>query len=196
MSNILSNFGWSTLFTEYNDFCDEAYARNLTGTTAQACLGTFSTTPQRDIDLYRQLVSRFACEKQCPDGISFGSYAAMLYWKMYSTAPEFPKQLLQQRLQTEAEFTRLFQDHTLTKPISRDADAVIELIHWHVMTLRAVGKAEKGAGEDERNLKPYFETVWSLEEQNRTVISRTVASCPETPVRLTEMALFVRGHER
>jgi hypothetical protein len=226
MDNILANFDWTALLDSYNFLC-RSFVSKSKKPTALSCLSTFQPIPPTDIELYRQLISRFNSEKNCPNGISFSCYTAMLFWKMNSTHPEFPKPLLRQRSQTEAELKRLFQDNTFREPISKDADKVIELfrrldgnqihgmkgkccfavrttfLHFlfpeivpimDVMTLAATDKTEQSAGTDERNLKPYFEMVWRLQEKNSCATGETFKDYPESPVRLTEMALFVVGH--
>jgi len=228
MSSILANFNWAGLFSRYTDLCG-AYGTKSKTSVAQDCLRGFCPTPATDVDLYRQLISRFESEWKNGDGISFECYSAMLFWKMYSTQPNFCKSLFEgrHRKQVESELKSLSKDAAFRRAISKDADAVIALVrrlsdysiygmmdkcrfavrttflHFRfpdivpiadVMTLAATGRTEDGAGTNEKNLKPYFETVWQLEVQNLPVTAQSFGGFPESAVRLNEMALFVIGH--
>jgi hypothetical protein len=77
LADPLKNFDWSNLGVRYEDLC-----KKFKGSSPY--LTSISPIPTSDRHLYQILVRRFAEELHTASGITYETYLAMLYWKLYS----------------------------------------------------------------------------------------------------------------
>ncbi len=77
LADPLDGFDWRNLGDRYNDLCQRFEP-------SAPYLAAISPRPSSDRDLYWTLIKRFAEELGSASGITYGTYLAMLYWKLYS----------------------------------------------------------------------------------------------------------------
>jgi len=77
LADPLENFDWGNLGIRYEDLC-KRFKRS------SPYLASISPIPTSDRHLYQILVRRFTEELHSASGITYETYLAMLYWKLYS----------------------------------------------------------------------------------------------------------------
>jgi len=81
MEDPLRSFNWQTLYRRYDNKC--ARSKRF-GNTASA-LNAFSPKPNKDRELYYQILCRIAEERVSGHLMSLDTYESIIYWKLYST---------------------------------------------------------------------------------------------------------------
>jgi hypothetical protein len=77
LADPLPSFPWPSLADEYDEYCERF-------SSSSPYLAQISPNPQSDRVLYKMLLSRFAEELASENVVTFDTYLAMLYWKLYS----------------------------------------------------------------------------------------------------------------
>jgi hypothetical protein len=208
MSDPLAGFAWTNLYNQYDRRCQrfDPHSKHLRGPYA-------STT--RDRDLYYALVASAANGWA---SLAAEWYEALLYWKLYSQPaavsnltrwlPSFNQAALRRFLAAAPvnlsrsvpdimSLVNLVGSYQLPGMKTQTALPVrTTLLHilypnivpiFDKMVLQAVGAWHKGANQNTSVLQQYIPHAWALANTH----AQQRAGFTETPVRLTDMALWI-----
>ena len=128
LTDPLDGFDWRSLGSRYEDLCS--------GFDPSApYLNAISPRPESDRALYSVLVARFAEELKSNSGITFETYLAMLYWKLYSQKAAVANTcrfLIEDAQEQENASIKLRQlSSHIREASTREPHAVVELLRAH-----------------------------------------------------------------
>jgi hypothetical protein len=128
LTDPLVGFDWSSLGSRYKELC-----RGFDPSTPY--LDAISPRPESDRALYSVLVARFAEELESDSGITFETYLAMLYWKLYSQGAAVAntcKFLIENAQEQENASIKLRQlSSHMREASTKEPHEVIELLRAH-----------------------------------------------------------------
>jgi hypothetical protein len=127
MLDPLSRFEWASLHRLYDSKCKGYDA-------ASRCLDRFSAhRPPSDRKLYYRLTDSYASPARAADTDVLGTYRALLYWKLYSTAGSRGSNILKwlapesgRQQSVQSHLSRLLSE--FPPSVDRDVDGIIQLI--------------------------------------------------------------------
>jgi hypothetical protein len=217
MHDPLDDFDWNDLYNRYDEKCLKS-SRFKHNATALKC---FSPYPKTDRELYYSLSSRISKEREAGCLMTLQTYAAIVYWKMYSTSPKTNNDIdnnhgLQEQLRKKL---TSFANYPVT--VEKESDFISELVQrtlglklygmrlpvcttvlhylypdvipiFDQMILRAVGY-KKDVVKAKR-LNQSQELYNEYLEHHWAMVRKyatQIGNFKETPVRVIEMALWV-----
>jgi hypothetical protein len=219
MIDPLAGFPWRSLHQLYDDQTRSDFDKALRRLPAKVADHKRFVPHATDRLHYYWLLAE---ARQRP--VEINVYAALCFWKLYSTAPKTCRWLMteaDERQRAELGLRRL--DGLLPATVGRDVDHVIQIVEaigplgiygmksglavrtalvhilfpdvvpiFDQMVLRAVGVPRSealGRVGESNTLREYVLHVWTLVDRHR---ARLPVNVKETPVRLIEMALWLR----
>ena len=217
MIDPLQDFDWQSLYAEYDEKCARAgrYKENV------SALKCFSPPPKKDRELYYSLLSRISSERKTGSLMTLQTYAAIIYWKMYSTSPKTNNDIdkdinlqerLKKRLQPFSNYpTKIAKDRKLilklvertleNKPYGMRLPVCTAVLHYlypnvvpifDQMVLQAIGYSKDQIKS--RQLNQSQELYNEYLDHHWSMVekySNNIRNFQEKPVRVVEMALWI-----
>lgn len=132
MHDPLTNFDWNSLYELYDNLC-HGFNPN------HELLGHYNPLPQKDRDLYYQIIKSFS-EDKAQGRISFQTYGAMLYWKLYSQPAAVANILNRISDRQESIMNKLeVLSRELPGAINQDINEIVQLIQRNELAIFGMG---------------------------------------------------------